>query len=462
MKTKLVRTARETAGTRGLARTCCNLILLLAGLCIAAVASAEDLESRFAAADQAASEQRLEDMQQIYESILAANPDNARAQRGKATALAWQRKFTEAQSAYRRSLSLNPNDVEAMVGLGYAYAWNGEYTHAHTVFNQALNVDPMHLGARKGIGYSYLWSGQTQLALETFDIAASIAPSDAENWEAKSRAHLLAGRNRDAIADIDKALAIQPDRHGMQALRIEAFRTAPAFELNASAGTTSGAGNGLRNLEVAHWINRSTRLALRYDNSLGLDNAAIFDRGEVAEGYFAGASHRFDRGITAILELGQRRLTDGDQTFATLQTVIETQRGAVRLGTQFGDHESGYTDKLFFGGFNFPVASNWRIEPVLFVSETGAAADSEWRAVLNAERRWDIKLSTGVFAGAGQIDAQLPEFDGSTQLFGGWLRYEPAGRTAVTLSLRRESTPSQDISVFEVGFTIRLPGNGGR
>ncbi len=425
----------------------------------AATATAND--ELFAAADAAATEGRLVDMQRIYEDILAENPDNVRALTGRAAALAWQEQYAEAQVTYEQALALEPNNVDARIGLAYAYAWDAQYSKAHTQFNRALDIDPTNPGARKGVGLAYMWGGNHELAIESFDIAASIDPDDAEIWEAAGHAHLQQHNNRTAISFYDRALSLEPNRGSTWAARMEAFRAAPALEVSVQAGSTSDADSGLRRAEVAHWPSRSTRLALRYDNTLGLDNASIANRNEDADGYFASVSHRFQRGITLALEGGSRDLSDGSLTVGTLQGVFETSFGFLRVGAQVGDHDLGYTDKLAFAGVNFPLGARWRIEPIVYVAETGLDADSEWRAVVNAEHRISDNFSTGGFLGAGRVDAGQPEFDGDTAVAGAWLRWETGGPYALMLSGRYEDSPTRDFSVVEIGFTYRLPGDQG-
>lgn len=458
MKSQLVCAAGSIAAALGLARASrivCALLVVAPPLAMAA----QSTDKHFADADKAAQENRLGDMQASYERILEDDPDNVRALEGLGAALAWQERYGVAQQSYQRALAIAPDNVEARVGLGYAYAWNGEYANAHNEFNRVLASNPNHVAARKGIAYSYLWAGQYGFALESLDIATSIAPNDAEIWEARGKAHLLNGRNREAIANFEQSLSIQPDRVSAQTSRLDAYRSAPALEINAVAGSTSGAESGLRRIEVAHWAGRSTRLALRYDNSLGLDAPAIANRDQDAHSYFAAVSHRFHNDITVVAEGGRRTLADGDQNIAMLQGVVELSRGALRMGAQVGDHELGHTDTLFFSGFRFPVADSWQFEPIVYSSESGAAGDSEWRAVLNAEHRLGPRLSTGALAGFGGIDSDVADFDGDTQLFGGWLHYEIDGRYAISLMLRREMTPARNFTIGELGFTVRFPGN---
>ncbi len=431
----------------------------LAILLGAATATAND--ELYAAADAAAAEGRLVEMQRIYEDILATDPQSVRALTGKAAALAWQEQFTDAQATYAQALALEPNNVDARIGLAYAYAWNAQYSKAHTEFNRALDIDPTNAGARKGVGLAYLWAGDHELAIDSLDVAASIAPDDPEVWEVTGHAHLQQHNNRTAISFYDRALSLEPDRGSAWAARAEAFRAAPALELSVQAGSTSDADSGLRRVEVAHWPSRSTRLALRYDNTLGLDSASIANRNEDADGYFANVSHRFERGFTLALEGGSRDLSDGSLTVGTLQGILDTSFGSVRLGAQVGDHDIGYTDKLAFAGVNFPVGATWRIEPIVYVAETGLDADSEWRAVVNAEKRISDNFSAGGFVGTGQVDAARAEFDGDTAVAGAWLRWETGGPYALMLSGRYEDSPTRDFSVIEIGFTYRLPGDQG-
>ena len=433
------------------------LVLAVTGLMVSVNALGN--ESLFAQADKAAQEQRLADMQRIYELILRTEPNDVRALTGKATAQAWQGDYSAAQETYSQALSHEPKNLDALVGLGYAYAWSGQYNQAHTAFQQALSVDRTHSGARKGIAYAYHWAGEHELALEFFELAQSVDAADPEIAEASGHVNLSLGHRRDAIRDFDAALALDPQRDSARQARRSAFTTAPAFEISTRVGSTSGAGSGLRAIEVAHWASLKTRLAARYDNSLGLDNSSIADRGDDAPGYFLSAQQAIGDRWLANLELGRRDLTGGNQDIVALQGAYNAGLGIIKLGGQIGRHDAGHTDSLIFGAINLPVAGAWRIEPTLYVSESGAAGDNEWRAVVNTEYHPSPSWSVGAFLGTGQISAVNPAFDGGTTLAGVWGNLLVADRHSVHLLLRREDTPADNFTVAELGFVYRLPGN---
>ena len=438
-----------------------RIIVLALTCCMGSVSAASD-EASFARADEAARSGNLAEMQRIYESILEQEPRNIRALSGKAAALAWQRRYAESQATYASLLDIEPTNADARTGLGYAYAWDGKYADAFSEFNRVLAAEPRNVAARKGIAWTHLWAGEHANALEALDIAADLAPGDAEIWEATGHAHVAQHANRQAILDYERALVLDPGRDSARLALAEAYRSAPALELSAHAGTTSGVGSGLRRVEAGHWTSTSTRLFARFDNTLGLDNASIADRNLEAPSYFAGIGHRFANGFGLQVEGGYRDLDGSDQRVGTVQGVYETNRGILlRLGGQFGDHSDGYTDTLYFGGFNFPVGDRLRIEPTVYISESGPDADTEWRSVINTEYRLDTDISIGGFFGTGRIEASDAAFEGDTLLAGAWLRWDFDGRYALTLSSRHEQMPFDDLSIFEIGFVYRLPGNGG-
>ena len=398
-------------------------------------------------------------MQSIYEKILTAEPGNVRALKGKAAALAWQGDYAASQSTYRRAIAMAPGDVNAKVDLGYAYAWAGQYTDAHNWFNRALNDDPMHVGARKGVGYAYLWAGEYELALESFDLAASIAPDDAEIGEAAGHANLSLGHARDAIASYDRSLWVDPDRESAKLARHAAYTTAPILETSAQYGSTSGIDSGVRSAEVAHWPTMTTRLALRYDDSLSLDNRTLAQRGQDAPGYYFNVQQSVGEKWIGSMELGQRQLVDGNQNMVSIAAVRHTGHGTLKLGAQLGRHDVGYTDELVHLGFDFPVADVWRIQPVLFVSRFGPEDDSEWRALVNAVYEPGPKWNAGLRFGGGDIDAFDPAFSGGTTIVGAWGSLYVSDQLSLNLALQREETPADTLDIALLGFTYRVPRN---
>ncbi len=432
-------------------------IILFALLCTTAHAD----EQLFAAAEAAAEKGELQEMQRLHERILESDPNNIRAMSGKAASLAWQERFVESQQVYRQILALDPENDDARVGLGYAYGWSGEHSKAREEFTRVTARDSKNISAQKGIALTYFWSGDYDAAATALESVARIAPNDAEIWEISGYSHLRRQQNLSAIASFDQSLSIDPDRSAVRAARLDAFRAAPMLDLFVQAGATSDADTGLRRVNISHWLSHNTRLFARFDNTLGLDNPSISNRGEDALGYFAGASHRFNERFTTELEAGVRQLGDGDLKNIGIKSVINSPIGVVTLGTQFGRHDLGHDDILAFGGVNFPIGDRWRLEPAVYWSESGVEADREWRAVLNAERHFGERLIVGAFAGSGHVETNRPASTGKTAAYSAWFRLEFDGPYAFSLALRREDTPARDYAVLELGFNYRLPGNRG-
>ena len=439
--------------------TACCMLAVSAATMLPAETARADSAALFDAADLAAREQRLGDMERAYDDILAADPNNVRALSGKAAAQAWTQRYTAAQATYRRAIALAPGNAENHVGLGYAFAWNGDYPAAHAAFREALRLEPNNLAAHKGIAYSHLWSGEHEDALASFQHARTLAANDAEIAESSGIAALSLGRTRDAVDFFDEALRLQPDRRSARNARRNAYQAAPALESTVRFGSTTDAGAGVRHVEVAHWLSRETRLAVRYDNTLGLDNPSVVDRDEDVPGYFASVRQSVGSRWQLIGELGRRELPAGDQAVLGVQAHYRMGDKVLRVGGELGKHDAGHSDQLVYAGINVPLGERLSVDPTLYLSETGIDEDSEWRGVVNLEYRGNPNWTTGVFAGGGTIDATDPAFDGSTFVAGAWANFAVAERHTLHFLVRREDAPSAAFTVAEVGFTYRLPGN---
>lgn len=438
--------------------TCCMLAVSAAAMLAAETAGADN-PALFDAADLAAREQRIGDMERAYDDILATDPTNVRALSGKAAAQAWTQRYTEAQATYQRAIAIAPGNSDNHVGLGYAYAWNGEYPDAHAAFREALRLEPDNLAAHKGIAYSYMWSGEHEKALASFLRARTLATNDPEIAESSGIAALSLGRTRDAVDFFDEALRLQPDRSSARNARRNAFQSAPVLESTVRFGNTTDAGAGFRYAELAHWLSQNTRLAVRYDNTLGLDNPSVADRDEDVPGYFASVRQSVGSRWQLIAELGRRDLPAGDQDVLGLQAHYRMGDKVLRVGGELGRHDEGHSDHLVYAGINVPLGESFSIDPTLYLSQTGIDDDSEWRAVVNVEYRGNPNWTTGIFAGGGTIDAADPAFDGSTFVAGAWANFAVADRHTLHFLVRREDAPSTAFTVAEVGFTYRLPGN---
>ena len=396
-------------------------------------------------------------MQQRYERILAAEPGDVRALNGKATAQAWRGNYFAAIETYRKALAREPANIESLVGIGYAFAWAGDYAHALDSFDKALAVAPDSLDARKGLAYVALWSGDTGEARARFEALSSAYPDDTDLAVALGQANLLEGRPRAAIQSFDHAIALEPGRSDAMSGRRAALGGAPVFEASAWFGSTSNADSGLRLAEVGWWASRNTRLGLRYDDSLSLDNPAIVRSGESAETLTAGVLHHFGERLTGQVEVGQRALLDGDENLVRAEMVLHNLPGKLTLGTQLGDHELGYDNNLYYVGIGIPLGERWQIESNNYFSSTGAEQDKEWRSVLNVLYESDGGWNAVVGAGVGEINYGGLEDPDDVTVAHAMFTIPVFGFHRAHLALRHEQLPGSDVNIAMLGFTYRLP-----
>lgn len=217
---------------------------------------------------------------------------------------------------------------------------------------------------------------------------------------------------------------------------------------------------GLRSAEVASWFTRRDRVGLRYDNSLSQDNPALARSGIDAEAWFLSYLHDFSGQFLASAEIGTRDLPNGDQEIYRVEGVHLHDNRAAKVGIQISPTEvigGDYTDTLVYGSYNFPIGDNWRIEPAVYLSETGLTDDTEWRIAgyveYNAPNGWQV----GVGAGFGQIDSSIPAADGEVFNAHARLSIPVAEHHQIHLQVRHEDAPLTEYTTALVGVSLRFP-----
>ena len=396
-------------------------------------------------------------MQQRYERILAASPNDVRALNGKATAQAWRGNYFAAIETYQKALSVEPENIESLVGIGYAFSWADDHAYAVDSFEKALEIAPGHLGARKGLAYAALWSGDAATARERFEVLLAENEDDADLAVALGQASLQDGRARGAMRAFDHALALEPGRDDAMSGRRAALGGAPVFEASAWYGSTSSADSGLRLVEIGWWAGRDTRLGVRYDDSLSLDNPAIIRDGESAETVMGGVLHNFGERFTGLAELGTRSLPDGDETIVRGEMTMHDLPGKLTLGAQVGDHDLGYNNSLYYVGIGIPLGDTWQIESNNYFSTTGLEQDKEWRSVLNVLYEGESGWNAVFGAGLGEVNYGGLEVSDDVTVAHAMFTMPVFGFHRAHLAVRHEKLPGGDVNVAMVGFTYRLP-----
>lgn len=243
-----------------------------------------------------------------------------------------------------------------------------------------------------------------------------------------------------------------------------AYAEPPRAELHVWAGNEASDSNavGLRSVEAAIWPSSWDRIGVRYDNSLSLDNPTLARQGLDAEAYFVSYLHDFQGRFLLQGEVGHRDLPNGaDQQIYKAEGVFFNDGSALKLGAQVSptsDPGGDYTDKLVYGSYNFAVSDHWRLEPALYVSESGAAGDHEWRLAAYGEYNppsaaWQL----GIGAGFGQIDSDLPGASGEVVNAHARLTFNVRENHSIHFQVRYEDAPLQEYTTAVVGVSFRLP-----
>ncbi len=153
----------------------------------------------------------LDQAEQYYEEILAAQPDHADAKHLLGVLRHQQGRYDEAAALIGAALATHPAAVPALTNMGNVLCKLGRLEEAQASFGKALAIRPAHIEALLGRGNVERDLGRPEAALISYDRALAIKPDYAD--AACNRGRVLQDLNRleDALASYDMALAIKPD-----------------------------------------------------------------------------------------------------------------------------------------------------------------------------------------------------------------------------------------------------------
>ena len=397
---------------------------------------------------------KLDTASQTFNKVLLEDQENIDAILGLATISAWSGRYDEGERRYMRVLDRDPNHVQALIGLGYTLGWAGDYQRAESYFARAGQVAPGNVDAEKGSAFVALWSKDAASAEARFTRLVAEDPANTELLVALGQAHLQANDSELAAASFDRVLALEPDnRAALSGLR-SSYSLTSRLEANLLFGDNEDE-SGLRQLEVGSWLSNATRVWLRYDDSLSMD-APDLTRGD-SETRIAGVHHQFDQRWMGRFELGARDLPDGNSQDVRAFEVTRLSAGPVyKLGLQSAPHSDGYDDRLVYFGAGLPVNSNWSVEPMLYLAESGADSDDSWRllgrATFQGRGLWSLDLGLGF----GHADSQLDEFEGDVTVASAQWNRPISSHYRVSLQAIREDAPGNELNslYFQLGMKL--------
>jgi tetratricopeptide (TPR) repeat protein len=230
------------------------------------------------------------DMETLWRTTLAKNPNATMAQINLGNLLYQQGRPNEAIVHFEKALELQPTSVDAHSNLGAALLNLGRVDEAIAHLRRAVEIQPTAVNAHNNLGNALLQKSQVNEALIEFQRAVELAPGVAGAQYNLGTALLQAGRARDAVAPLQAELKLQPNSAEVCASLGEAMLQAgqvdaaieplkKAIELKPGlASAHHNLGNALFQKGLLDEADGQFRLALQFQPTLA---PALIGRGNV-------------------------------------------------------------------------------------------------------------------------------------------------------------------------------------
>src|SRR5262249_15148960 len=154
---------------------------------------------------------RLQEAEQIYRQILAAEPNNAEAQYNLGRALKATGQLEGAADCYHQALQLRPDIPDLHVNLGNVFTEQGQFDNAIVCYLRALAIQPNLAEAHYNLGSALRAQGKIDEAIASFRQAVALKPDFAEAHN--NLGDVLHDRDKldEAVTCYRQALARRPD-----------------------------------------------------------------------------------------------------------------------------------------------------------------------------------------------------------------------------------------------------------
>lgn len=153
-------------------------------------------------------EHRLHMAEQIYEKVLAADPDNADALYLLATVRLAHKDFDDAVALLRRLTESRPQFADAWSNLGSALTGQGKHEEAMDAFHRALEIDPGLSDTHYHLAQLYASLHEWRNAVQHYRKAVSYDTTHAQAYTELGRCYLELNEFDDAMSACHSALLI--------------------------------------------------------------------------------------------------------------------------------------------------------------------------------------------------------------------------------------------------------------
>lgn len=399
-------------------------------------------------------------------SFLFSSPAFSQFDLQEAQLLARKGKYAEAIQIYTSALSVNSNNKDALLGRGFTYSWKHDFANATSDFNTLLQQDPGNQEAQKGLAYVALWSGNNNNAIEFFKNLILIQPQSKEFYIALGKAQMNEGLLKDARQSFQKAQQISPSDNESIQLK-NAVRTQPTkLDIDILGGLSTADGEsktGLRFVQISSQVSKHLQLAVKYDNTLSLDNLSLITSNKTIPYYAGSFFYKWNRATATKFEGGFRNFSDAKTGEATsesqfsLEQVVFLKKGkSIKVGGVIISPNIGQTATLLLAGYHQPVTKKITAGINYFYANRNVFNSKENRFLLDADffLRKGGSISAGFYYGKSASDNKL--FEGN--IYGGFLKsYFPVSNSiGIHLGVSAENNFLQDLFNVNAGIRFRL------
>ena len=155
----------------------------------------------------------------LYQQLLASNPNHTVALNNAGSALLDLGRFTEAEQHYRHALSIDPDFVEAHGNLGSVLRKRGYLAESEASLRRAIKLKPNYLDAHCGLGLTLISGGRIHQAKGRLRKVLKSMPSNLVALHGMGEIALTEGRWEDAEKLFARVLELDPNNASALAAR---------------------------------------------------------------------------------------------------------------------------------------------------------------------------------------------------------------------------------------------------
>ena len=211
----------------------------------AIVANPADIQATIGLGIALAKQFKLDGADELFDRVLATDPNNALAYSGKATVVLNRLQSSsgtirgnkesflqQAEESAKRAVQLAPASGEAHFTLGQVYKEQGRVAEAASEFRTAVSLDPQHSQAFAALGQIKLDQGSLAEAQDAFKRAIALNSSNSTAHYGLGATLLQQGQTDAALNELNTSLSLFPNSWPTRMMLGKAY---------AAQGNTAGA-----------------------------------------------------------------------------------------------------------------------------------------------------------------------------------------------------------------------------